>query len=268
MDRRNKPRIIPLFSRAGVFVRHVGSRSVVANSNHVLFFNGNECYRVSHPVPGGDDCSSFTFDRTVLLEALSRYDPDAADRPMPFGITHGPLEPKCALFQQQLRKRLRAGAAEQIATEEFALDLLDSVLDRAYRIRGLKEIRSSCGRADLRRERAEATKTFLGGRFRARLSLAMIGRAVHVSPYHLARLFRNEVGIPIHQYVNRLRLGAALEQIAGGAKDLTTLALDLGYSSHSHFSDAFRRTFGAPPSSFRRSTTSGQLREMSKNLKV
>jgi len=108
----------------------------------------------------------------------------------------------------------------------------------------------------------------LGGQFRSRLSLAVIGRAVHVSPYHLARLFRDEVGIPIHKYLNRLRLGAALEQIANGAMDLTTLALDLGYSSHSHFSDAFRRTFGAPPSSFRRSTTSAQLREMSKNLKV
>ena len=36
--------------------------------------------------------------------------------------------------------------------------------------------------------------------------------------------------------------------------DLTALALDLGFSSHSHFTAAFRRAFGRPPAEFRRIT--------------
>jgi AraC-like DNA-binding protein len=91
---------------------------------------------------------------------------------------------------------------------------------------------------------------------------------VHYSPYHLARLFRREVGVPIHQYVNRLRLAAALERLADGVADPTELALDLGYSSHSHFSDYFRRAFGTSPSAFRRLGTASRLRELSKNLKA
>jgi AraC family transcriptional regulator len=248
-----------VFPRAGVFVKHIASRSVVADCNHVLFFNGRQPYRVSHPVPGGDDCTSFTFDPHVLLEALARYEPIARDRPeRPFGLTHGPLEPGTMYFQQHLRQRLRQ-QEDRVAIEELAVGLLDRVLDRAYRIRGLRPAKLSPDAARLHRDRVEATKTYLAGRFRSPLSLSQIARAVHTSPYHLARLFRREVGIPIHQYLNRLRLGLALERLGDGSPDLTELALDLGYSSHSHFSAAFRQAFGTSPSEFR---------QTSKNLKV
>jgi len=40
-----------------------------------------------------------------------------------------------------------------------------------------------------------------------------------------------------------LRLRAVLEQLTEQETDLTTLALDLGFGSHSHFSDAFRPSY-------------------------
>ena len=80
----------------------------------------------------------------------------------------------------------------------------------------------------------------------------------------MARVFRQRTGVPLHRYLTRLRLRAALERLAGGVIDLTALALDLGFSSHSHFSDSFRREFARTPSDVRRDA----LREMSKNLEV
>ena len=53
--------------------------------------------------------------------------------------------------------------------------------------------------------------------------------------------------------MTRLRLRASLEHLADGADDLTTLALDLGFSSHSHFTAAFRQTYGRTPAEFQRS---------------
>jgi AraC-like DNA-binding protein len=38
--------------------------------------------------------------------------------------------------------------------------------------------------------------------------------------------------------------------VAEGARDLTELALDLGYADHSHFTN-FRHDWGLPPSRFR-----------------
>jgi AraC-like DNA-binding protein len=74
--------------------------------------------------------------------------------------------------------------------------------------------------------------------------------------------------MPIHRYLTRLRLRAALERLAGGVHDLTALALEIGFSSHSHFTDVFRREFGRTPSAVRRDAGRRTLGEMSKNLEV
>jgi AraC-like DNA-binding protein len=108
----------------------------------------------------------------------------------------------------------------------------------------------------------------LDSRFADRLTLAGIARTVGCSPYHLARTFRREAGLTIHRYLNRLRLRAGLERLVDGAEGLTGIALDVGFSSHAHFTEAFRREFGLPPSAFRRDLTPAVLRQMSKNLKA
>jgi AraC-like DNA-binding protein len=106
--------------------------------------------------------------------------------------------------------------------------------------------------ARFQRERVEAAKLFLGAHFRERFGLTQIARAVHLSPYHLCRLFKRETGTAIHQYQNRLRLRAALDSLAVPRQDLTQLALHVGYFDLSHFSNAFRQEFGISPSEFRR----------------
>ena len=60
-----------------------------------------------------------------------------------------------------------------------------------------------------------------------------------------------------------MRLRTALERAADPGADLTDLALDLGYSSHSHFTAAFRKAFGVTPSAFRRKATGQRVRELS-----
>jgi AraC-like DNA-binding protein len=258
-----------VFPRAGAFVRHVGRQNIVANCNQVLFFRAGETYRVSHPVAGGDDCTSLAFDDKILADAVSRFDPASRDRKdSPVSLTHGPCRSEVGLFLHALRQRLGAGPVEGLAVEESAIACLDAVLDSAYRARGEKPVRGARSSRRVQQERVEAAKGYLSGRFRGHPSLSEIGRAVHYSPYHLARLFRREAGEPIHHYLNRLRLGTSLERLADGVRDLTTLGLELGFSSHSHFSTAFRRHFGIAPSDVRRVVSSARLRELSKNLKA
>ncbi|MFA6441419.1 MAG: helix-turn-helix domain-containing protein, partial [Sterolibacterium sp.] len=58
----------------------------------------------------------------------------------------------------------------------------------------------------------------------------------------------------------------ALQRLADGADDLTALAIELGFSSHSHFAETFRREFGRTPSQVRSNASTRGLRELSKNL--
>ena len=102
-------------------------------------------------------------------------------------------------------------------------------------------------RSRARRDYARDAKILLQQRCRERLRLDDIARSLYVSPYHLCRLFREEIGVPIHGYLNRLRLREALATIAERDADLSELAADLGFSSHSHFTAAFRKELGIPP---------------------
>src|SRR5262245_32828128 len=57
-----------VFPYRGVFVRHLGGDQAVAEATQVVFFNGGESYRVSHPVAGGDACLSFAISEPLLRE--------------------------------------------------------------------------------------------------------------------------------------------------------------------------------------------------------
>jgi AraC-like DNA-binding protein len=72
--------------------------------------------------------------------------------------------------------------------------------------------------------------------------------ALHASPFHLARVFRAETGFSLEGYPRALRLKAALERLPESGDSLTALALELGFASHSHFTETFRREFGVAPS--------------------
>jgi AraC-like DNA-binding protein len=109
-----------------------------------------------------------------------------------------------------------------------------------------------------RRDYVTDAKALLEQRFRETLRLDDVARALHVSTFHLCRIFKEETGVPIHRYLNRLRLREAMGSLAAGAVDLTDLALSLGFASHSHFSNAFRKEFGMSPRDVRRLAGKGE----------
>jgi len=90
----------------------------------------------------------------------------------------------------------------------------------------------------------------LASDFARRWTLADVAAAVGGSPVYLTQVFQQVEGLPLYRYQLRLRLARALNLLAQ-YDDLTALGLDLGFSSHSHFSAAFRDTYGRSPSEFR-----------------
>jgi AraC-like DNA-binding protein len=216
---------------------HSGGRSAVIDATAVLLHNPEEPFRSEHPFGCCDHGSSIVIQRELLPDLLS---PDAR-----FPATHVQGLFRTQLLQRLLVHSLRNGEPrEAMAVEEAALKVLRKVLGGDAQASSAVP-RQSSGRA--RRNYAEDAKALLQQRFRERLQLDDIARSLYVSPYHLCRLFREETGVPIHSYLNRLRLREALEPIAEGKTDLSELAAGLGFSSHSHFTAAFRKELGLSP---------------------
>ena len=79
------------------------------------------------------------------------------------------------------------------------------------------------------------------------LTLEEIGRRVGCSQFYLSRIFSQEMGRGIFQYLRALRMERAAELLREGKMNVTQVALAVGYTSPSHFSTAFHETFGCCP---------------------
>jgi AraC family transcriptional regulator len=257
-----------VFPRTGLYVeRRAGNDQVVADPSRVLFFNAGDVYRVAHPVSGGDDCTAIRFNGKALLEFVRQIMPSADEDTLPFHLpSAGSTDPMVLLLHRLRQNLLKCTTPDTLAIEEDA----SSLLRQALELQSGQDSRNHVPvRADTRkahRDLVHSARILLGKRFRERLSLSDIARAVFSSPFHLARIFRSETGTSLHAHQTQLRLRAALCEIADGARDLTALALELGFSSHAHFSFAFQRNFHASPSEIRLS--SARLAKLSRNTKA
>jgi AraC-like DNA-binding protein len=96
-------------------------------------------------------------------------------------------------------------------------------------------------------ERVEKVIVLLRERLANPPSLEELGQAVACSPFHLSRTFSGATGMTIPQYVRQLRMERAAGLLRSGRFNVTEAAMEVGYSSLSHFSQAFYDTFGCCP---------------------
>jgi AraC-like DNA-binding protein len=223
--------------RSGVFVRWHGQRSTVADATHALLFRAGEGYRVSHPCGHGDVCTVFRLDPALADELVGAA-----------SAAQVPTRTVDDLAHARLLARLRSGL-ERLAAEEEALALLRrlSFAPRANHVGALR------GPTAGRRRLAERARELLTARATEDVALGDLAREVGCSPFHLCRVFRQVTGTTLHRYLRRLRVRAAVDALAAGPSDLTTLALDLGFYDHSHFTNSFRAETGLTPTAFRAS---------------
>jgi AraC-like DNA-binding protein len=78
-------------------------------------------------------------------------------------------------------------------------------------------------------------------------TLEELGKLVGCSQFHLSRTFSTTTGMTIPQYTRQLRMERAAELLRSGKFNVTEAALEVGYSSLSHFSQAFHETHGCCP---------------------
>jgi AraC-like DNA-binding protein len=92
---------------------------------------------------------------------------------------------------------------------------------------------------------------YLNDQLAASHSIDELAETAGFSPYHFARLFKTTMGVSPHQYLMQLRIQRSQFLLAKKWLPITTIALDLGFDSSSHFAAIFRQVTGTTPSSFR-----------------
>ncbi|AGC42888.1 AraC family transcriptional regulator [Myxococcus stipitatus DSM 14675] len=227
--------------RRGCFSYHRGLRRFVADPCHPRVD-----YRVGHPGAEGDDATVIKLAPELFDELWGRRGPD-----------HPELGLSAAVHLRHARvcAALRDPVGDQLSREESVFALLEvAASDR------------QCAGAPVRGDRGARRRTvgrvraLLAAQLSANLSLDTVAREARCSPFHLMRLFHAETGLSLRAYRRQLRVFTALGRLGEGERDLARLALELGFSHHSHLSQSVRQVLGLSPARLRAELRRGARR--------
>jgi AraC family transcriptional regulator len=232
-----------VFPHVPVGIRPDGAASVLATPNLVMLYNPGQTYERRLRHRRGDECLYVALHPRALEELQADRGTIRNGR---MTATHAPAERLAYLQQHLLGRHLRSAEPDALLVEETTMRLVRSAVRQRPEPTRRRE-RTTASHVAL----TESAKELLASSLAEQLGLHDVAARLDVSPFHLARVFRSSTGFSLHQYRTQLRLRLALERLPESAGALTPLAFELGFASHSHFTDTFRRAFGVAPSAVR-----------------
>ncbi len=223
---------------SGTFERRRGRERMLADVGTLVLFNPGESFEIRHPIGDANEGTTIRIDARAwdAMCAARRRATGARN-----GFAHAALPcPASLVFALNV---LAAHAADldpldceervlQLVLDAVALDVADDDREPA---------------SEAARRTARVVLEVLNESFARPIHLDEVAREAGRSVWHVAKQFRQATGSTVHARLVRIRLRHALRALARGAPDLTTVALDVGFGSHSHFTSAFRREFGLSP---------------------
>lgn len=233
------------FLDRGAFQLHSRGKAGLVDRSGALLHSPGAGFRTSHPFGCGDSGTFLALPPEALESGGGDFEVPRDVFREPFRMSHGAATSQAYLRLKLLVDRFDPDVSEEsLELEETAISLVRTILKDSARAKPSKPL-ASWVRAR-RYEAVEKAKAVLASGFRRPQRLESVAESVGVSPFHLCRIFREETGIALHQYVNQLRLRSAIPAVVRG-EDLAQVALNSGFSSHSRFSLQFRLQFGVPP---------------------
>ncbi len=84
------------------------------------------------------------------------------------------------------------------------------------------------------------------------LSLTVLSEKMNYNPSYISRMFRQQSGRTLMEYINAVRMEHAAEELQNTVRHVKDIASDIGMTSTQYFSTVFRKTFGKSPQDYRR----------------
>ena len=231
---------------SGLFAYNVGRRLWLIDPNRVLCISPGWEFFDEHPVEGIGHAALLLSPAAEIVHEICGFPGPSLNSA--FNLATIPSTSRLRMLTH-LMLRWPAELDNPLLRDEWAVHALQE----------LSEPRRTQSRASRLIDRA---KEALHAHGCERLSLHEIARLVGISPVYLTQEFTRSEGIPLYQYQLRLRMNRALLELPQ-CENITGLALDLGFSSHSHFTSVFHKSFGLTPSQYRSGSQPIRLGESS-----
>ena len=97
-----------------------------------------------------------------------------------------------------------------------------------------------------------AIKKYIQENLENRITRELIAEKIHFSGDYISRIFKKETGISLNEYITEQKVEYAKQLIREENESIGNIAVRLGYSSFSYFSDIFKRNTGCLPSEYKK----------------
>ncbi len=131
-----------------------------------------------------------------------------------------------------------------------SLDLLMATLYTAFPFQTVRNVDEE---DDQRRETVTRLISYIEQHYREKISLEDLARFSQYNRTYVSTLFKNTVGVNFYEYLTRVRFQKALMELSVTDKNLTSVALDNGFSDLKSFNARFRETLHRTPAQYRAS---------------
>lgn len=121
---------------------------------------------------------------------------------------------------------------------------LDYILTSPHQYQGIGTVGS-------RYPFVEETIDYINNHLGEKLSIKELSEKSGLQASYFRGVFKRVTGSSLHRYITKARLTKAHELLASTQIPIANIAEDLGFSSQSHFSMAFKRRYGINPGQFR-----------------
>ncbi len=100
-------------------------------------------------------------------------------------------------------------------------------------------------------EQVQTTLDYIELHLGEELRTEALAEMAGLSPFYYQHLFARLVKRPVAEYIRLRRMAKAVEELPKSDRKIVDIAMDLGYSSHEHFTRTFKETFGMTPNAYR-----------------
>lgn len=230
------------FPRTAVWLEYEDAPRFVADPGRATLYNPRQAFTRGQLSPDGDRTDWIALGDTLAREVVASLSRADAESAWAFRFRMANVDRSTYLAQRALFDALGRGLADRLEVEERAIGVVSSVLAGAY------AHSRRCAVSATSHRLVESARAAIFEALFENLGVADVAAQLNVSVFHLCRVFRATTGMTMHEYRRDLRLRAAVDLLPAHRRQLSSLALRVGFHSHSHFTAAFRTAFGVAPS--------------------
>ena len=97
---------------------------------------------------------------------------------------------------------------------------------------------------------AQEVIRYINRHYQAPLTNEALGKHFGYHPNYISRLIKKRTGLPLHAYLNNLRISRAISMLESGNLSISQVAYHVGFSDLGYFSRYFKKMTGVAPSAF------------------